>query len=83
MGKCALHIAEVAENAEGIELDVLDEEYFGRIVNKFTALIEECAIIFITFDDKGAVGFTIVPSRCQIERDLADEIAWIVMVDGQ
>src|SRR5262249_50620516 len=41
---------EIGKNVRVIELDVVDHQQLGEIVNELRALVEKCAVVFVPFD---------------------------------
>ena len=64
---------EIIENIGMVELDIVDDDGFGEVVDEFAALIEEGGVVFVTFDNEPiAVGET--GTLLQIVGDAANEV---------
>jgi len=54
-------ILQAVKNVGVIELDVVYDQQFGQVVNEFRALIEECRVVLVPFDDKNLESFRRAP----------------------
>src|SRR5688500_12920555 len=71
--------SEIVENIGVIELDIVDDDDFGQVVDELAALVEEGGVILIAFDDEElAVGET--SALLETIGDAADEVAGVFAV---